>query len=120
MFKNSKYRAVKSEYNGIKFPSKLEMNCYKALEELKNQGKLKYVIRQAPFDLPGGYRHYIDFLAVTGTNKNVFIESKGRDLSTGKMKRKQVESIYGINVHVVTKASEIKDISEFNSQSVCF
>jgi hypothetical protein len=100
-----KFKAIACERDGLKFPSKLERKCYDTLKSLQNQGKIRMILRQVPFDLPG-CKHTIDFCVFTSENV-VFIESKGRDLPMGKLKRKQVEEVYQINIHV---AKDPKDI----------
>jgi len=104
-----KYGAIACERDGIKFPSKLERNCFDKLKSLKNQGKIRMIIRQIPFDLPGGFKHVIDFCVFTAEHV-LFIESKGRDLPMGKLKRLQVEELHDIPIYVVKDPSEISKI----------
>lgn len=103
--KASKYRAIPTVVDGIRFDSKAEAYFYKHLQIKKKHGAVDYIIRQVPFDLPGGYRHRVDFMTVQtgmyGTSTINYYEVKGRDLSTGKMKRRQVEELYGIKIRVV-------------------
>ena len=73
---------------------------------LQKAGLFKFFIRQASFDLPGQATHKVDY-CIFMQDRVLFIEAKGRDLPIGKLKRKQVEDIYGIQVHVVKKAGEI-------------
>lgn len=107
--KKNKFGAKSCVFGGIKFPSKLEMHCYQYLETMQDCGVVKYIIRQVPFDLPGGTTHKVDFMAVTDKD-NVFIEAKGRDLALGKLKRLQVEELYKITISVVTSPLQIKNI----------
>ena len=103
--KVSKYRATPTVEDGIRFDSKAEAAFYGKLKLEKLCGVINYIIRQVSFDLPGGYKHRVDFMTVTncmgGRQLNCFYEVKGRDLSLGKMKRKQVEDLYGIKIHVM-------------------
>jgi hypothetical protein len=101
-----KYGAKRCERDGIKFPSKLERGCYDVLMSQKDKGLVLFVIRQIPFDLPGGAVHKIDYCVFTKENV-IFIEAKGRDLAMGKMKRLQVEELYNVTIHVVTEPSQI-------------
>jgi len=105
----NKFGAKSCEFNGVKFPSKLEMHCYQYLKSMQDSGIVKYIIRQIPFDLPGNATHKVDFMAVTDKG-NVFIEAKGRDLALGKLKRLQVEEIHKIIIHVITAPLQIKNI----------
>ena len=84
--------------DGIIFDSKKEMNYYL---KLKIDPDIKFFLRQVPFDIPGGYKHRVDFMAVMKDGSIRWIEVKGMDLPQGKMKRKQVESIYNITIEVV-------------------
>jgi len=76
---------------------------------MKECGVVRYIIRQVPFDLPGGAKHLVDFMVVNEKG-NIFFESKGRDLPMGKLKRKQVEELYDIIVHVITHVNQIKEL----------
>jgi hypothetical protein len=53
--------------------------------------------------LPGGVRHFIDYVLFHVDDTVEFVEIKGRDLPIGKMKRKQVEDLYNIDITVITK-----------------
>ena len=104
-----KFNAQRVEKDGIKFPSKLEKQCYEILKKLMEDGIILFFLRQVPFDLPGPSRHQVDFCIFTENNV-IFIEAKGRDLPMGKLKRKQVEEIYSIPSHVVKKPLEINEV----------
>ena len=58
-------------------------------------------------DLPGHYdngrivRHYVDFMVCLPDDTFRYLEVKGRDLPMGKLKRKQVEDIYKIQIELV-------------------
>jgi hypothetical protein len=103
--KPSKYRAVPTVVDGIRFDSKAEAEYFKDLKWRVKEGWFTYILRQIPFDLPGGYKHRVDFMAVTdcghGEMNIEYYEVKGKDIGTGKMKRKQVEEIYGVKIHVM-------------------
>ena len=95
-----KYCAVRCERGAIKFPSLLERAVYDRLKWWESAGKLRMVLRQTLFDLPGGVKHFVDFQVFTD-EEVLFVEAKGRDLETGKMKRLMCEEICGIEIHVV-------------------
>lgn len=105
----NKFGAKKCTLNNLNFPSKLEMHCYQYLKSMQDCGIVKYIIRQVPFDLPGGTTHKVDFMVATDKG-NIFIEAKGRDLALGKLKRLQVEELYKIIIHTVTAPLQIKNI----------
>ena len=104
-----KYGAVRCERDDIKFPSKLERDCYDWLQILKDQGKIRLFLRQIPFDLPGKSKHSVDFCVFTEENV-LFVEAKGRDLAMGKLKRKQVEDLYPVDIHIAKSVSDLNKI----------
>ena len=106
-----KFGAIKCERNGIKFPSKLERACYDLLLILQKRGDIRMFLRQVAFDIPGSAKHVVDFGVFTEESV-LFIEAKGRDLPMGKLKRKQVEELFDIDVHVAKTPSELKTIVE--------
>lgn len=111
--KTSKYRAKPTTIDGIRFHSKKEADYYQKLKHRQEKGEISRFHRQILFDLPGGIKHYVDFMVI----KNVYagyldnpdlyelqieyIEVKGRDTPLGKMKRKQCEQIYNIEIKLV-------------------
>jgi hypothetical protein len=101
-----KFGAIRCERDHIKFPSKLERSVYDVLIRRKDEGAVVLLLRQIGLDLPGGYKHVVDFLVFT-EDDCLFVEAKGKDLAEGKRKRIQCEAIYGIVIHVVTKPEEI-------------
>ena len=58
----SKYKNVRTTYNGILYHSKKEADTARDLDLRVKSGDLTYWIRQVPFDLPGGVRYIADFL----------------------------------------------------------
>lgn len=105
--KKSKYRGVLCEADRLKFPSKKHRAYYLQLRAEQAAGLIKFFLREVPFDLPGQYengrvvRHYVDFAIISKDDRVKWVEVKGRDLAMGKMKRAQVEEIYGIRIEVV-------------------
>ena len=104
-----KFGATACERNSIKFPSKLERSCYDWLIGMKKRGKIRMFLRQIPFDLPGGSKHFVDFCIFTETDV-LFVEAKGRDLPVGKLKRKQAEELYDVDIHVVTEPQQLEKL----------
>ena len=104
-----KYNAVPSNRDNIKFPSKLERDCYDVLKDYKTSKNIRFFLRQIPFDIPGSAKHNVDFEVFTHGGV-YFVEAKGRDLAMGKLKRLQVEEIYDIDIHVVTTPTELKTL----------
>ena len=106
-----KFGAVRCERDALKFPSKLERAVYDQLKMLENAEKVRMVLRQIPFDLPGGTKHFVDYCVFTPQNV-LFIEAKGRDLEPGRLKRKLVESLYSLDIHVVKTIGQLHEVLE--------
>ncbi|MDZ4341329.1 MAG: DUF1064 domain-containing protein [Candidatus Binatia bacterium] len=100
----SKFNAVICEADRLKFPSKKHRAFYLRLRAEQQAGAIKFFLREVPFDLPGQYdngrvvRHYVDFAVIHNDGTVSWHEVKGRDLPMGKLKRAQVEELYGIKV----------------------
>jgi hypothetical protein len=103
----NKFRAKITEADGIKFSSKKEARVFRELQARQHMKDIKFFLMQVPFLLPGvadngkRTRHYLDFLVVRTDGQIEYIEVKGRDLALGKLKRRQVEELYGIKIQVV-------------------
>ena len=95
-----KYRAKETWVDNIRFPTKLEARCYEWLKLRQQAGDVRWFIRQPMFDLGGGVRHKVDFLAVLATGGIELIEAKGRDIPEGKARRKIVEAKYGVKIQL--------------------
>lgn len=103
----SKHRNIISEADHIKFPSKKHRAHYLLLKAMQEAGEIRFFLREIPFDLIGHYengrviRHYVDFALIMKDGSVRWQEVKGRDLSTGKIKRLQTEEIYNIKIEVI-------------------
>jgi len=104
-----KFHAKKTEVDGIKFPSRLEARVYCQLKLLRKSNLFLFFLRQIPFDLPGPSKHFVDF-CVFYKNGVKFIEAKGRDLPVGRLKRKQAEDLYQINIAVIKNIKQLNEI----------
>jgi hypothetical protein len=100
-------RAIASKYRNIRtghYASRKEAKYAEELSLRQKAGDISFWLEQVPFQLPGGVIHRLDFAIFKGL-KGIYevdwVEVKGKDLAMGKLKRKQVESIYGIHVQVV-------------------
>lgn len=113
MFKlRHKYGAKRSESDGISFPSKLERDCYNYLNSLKAEGKILFFLRQVPFDLPSNKArrvHRVDFMVFT-LDSVILIESKGRDLEAGKLRRELTESLFNVDINVVKSVKQLRGL----------
>lgn len=84
--------------DGIVFASRREMRRYRELRNLRKQGIVLFFLRQTPFHLPGGIRYLADFLVVWRYGPITVEDVKGLRTDTYKLKKKQVEEIYGIRI----------------------
>jgi len=98
-----KFHAIRCEMHGKKFSSKAERNFYVKLLEKTTSGDVLFFLRQVPFELPGGVKHFIDFEVFFADGTVEFVEVKGLDTPMGKAKRKMVEDLYPIKITVVYK-----------------
>jgi len=99
-----KFKAKPTTADGIRFDSKLESRYYQQLKFRQKAGDLIFFLRQVPFYLPANVRYVVDFVEFNSDGSVEFIDCKGYDTPTSKMKRKQVEAIYPIKIKLVTKA----------------
>jgi hypothetical protein len=104
--KTSKYKSVPTIVDGIRFHSKKEAEHYKDLKFRQELGEISYFLMQVPFRLPGGIRYLCDFMVVHTNERRAYelidyIDIKGYDTKISKLKRKQVEEIYGIEIKLV-------------------
>lgn len=96
-----KFNAIRTECDGIKFPSKLEAKYYEQFKLKKLAGEVLFFLRQVPFHLAGGVRYVADFLVFYVDGSCDVVEVKGFDTAMGKMKRKMVEAEYPVQIKVV-------------------
>lgn len=96
-----KFRAMRTERDGIKFPSKKEANYYDMLKILQKGGIVLFFLRQVPFHLPGNIKYTVDF-QVFYTNGDIrFIDVKGYKTKDFIRNKKQVEALYPVIIKVV-------------------
>ena len=100
--KRSKYGNRRTEAYGLKFDSMHEANVYQELMLRVKAGELKVVLRQVPFDLPGGIRYFADFVAIRPDNsiEGVY-DAKSEITKKNRVyinKKKQLMALYGIEI----------------------
>ncbi len=98
-----KFNATRTEYDGIRFDSKLEARYYEYLQTFEVEGELLFFLRQAPFHLLGGTRLVIDFVEFWADGTVRFTDVKGVETDSFKIKRREVEAKFGIEINVVKK-----------------
>ena len=111
----NKYNAKKTIYNGIKFDSLFELDCWQYLEKLESEGKIKDLNRQIKFELlPANsvYRalNYVaDFTFFVG-NRYIVADAKGYITPEFKIKQKIFFDKYKNQIHIFKKLSDIDNI----------
>lgn len=95
-----KYNSKETWVDNLRFPSKLEARCYEWLKLRQQAGEVLWFVRQVGFDLGGGVRHKVDFLAALATGGFDLIDAKGKDIAEGKARRKIVEAKYGVKIQL--------------------
>lgn len=99
----SKYKNIACYEDGIRFDSKLEREYYNKLKSQKDNGEISYFLLQVPFMLPGKIKYVCDFMVVHLNGSIQYIDTKGFDTPISKLKRKQVKSLYGVEIEIITK-----------------
>lgn len=100
----SKYRAVPTWVDGIRFPSKKEAARYSELKLLERAGQIRNLELQPAFDITingvkvGTYR--ADFSYFTDAGR-VVEDTKGMDTRLSKFKRKCVEAARGFKIIIL-------------------
>jgi len=98
-----KYKAVKTEADGIRFDSKIEARYYEQLKLRQRAGEVVFFLRQVPLHLPGSVRYVVDFQEFHSDGSVHFVDVKGMETKEFKTKKRIVESIYPITIEVVKK-----------------
>ena len=99
----SKYNAKRTVVDGINFPSRLEASYFCALKLWQQQGSVKYFLRQVPLWLPGNVRYVVDFVVFHADGTVHYVECKGFMNAMAKLKIRQAEALYPINIEIITK-----------------
>jgi hypothetical protein len=102
----TKYRAVRTEVDGISFPSKREDHRYLSLKLLEKGGLIRGLELQPTYSIDINGRHIckvkLDFRYWDRQEQKTVVEdSKGMDNPLSRLKRKLVEAQYGIEVRLV-------------------
>lgn len=98
-----KFKAQRSEADGISFPSKLERDYYHHLLLLKRAKEVLFFLRQVAIHLPGNTKYVCDFQVFYQNGEVEFVDVKGMITPLFIHKQKQVESLYPFRLKVVRK-----------------
>lgn len=96
-----KFNAVRTECDGIKFPSKKEARSYEHIKARKLSGEILFFLRQVPLHLAGGVRYVVDFLTFNTDGSVHFLDSKGMRTPIYIAKKKIVEATYPITIEEI-------------------
>ena len=97
-----KYAATATVVDGIRFDSKREAKLYASLKARKEDGEVAFFLRQVPIHLPGGTKLVVDFLVFfTDGRPPEFLDAKGIETAVFKVKRREVEAAYPIQIITV-------------------
>lgn len=97
-----KYAATATVVDGIRFDSKREARLYESLKARRQAGEVAFFLRQVPIHLPGGTKLVVDFLVFfTDGRPPEFLDAKGIETAVFKVKRREVEAAYPIQIITV-------------------
>lgn len=96
-----KFKAKRTECDGINFSSKLEQRWYNIIKDLQQSGEVLFFLRQVPFHLPGEVIYRADFMLFFTDGHVEIWEAKGFDTPEWLIKKKLVEAIYPIEIKIV-------------------
>lgn len=96
-----KFHAIACERNGIKFASKAERAYYDKLVILQKTGEVLFFLTQVPMRLQGGTRYICDFLIFNADGSVRFVDVKGVATDSFKIKKREIEALYPIEIEVV-------------------
>lgn len=103
LYARHKFKAKPQTVDGIRFASKLERQFYDHLKLLKKKGDVVFFLMQVPFHLPGGTKYVSDFQIFWKKGDVTFVDVKGIETATFKLKKRQVEALYPVQLVVVKK-----------------
>lgn len=98
-----KFNAKRTEYNGRKYPSKLEAKYAAYLDTLVASGDIIFFLQQVPFLLPGGIIYRLDFMEFHKNGDIIFTDVKGVETKEFILKKKLMEDTYPFTLNIVKK-----------------
>lgn len=96
-----KFNARPTERDGKKFRSLKEAEWYEKLKHRQEIGEILFFLREIPFDLPGGTKYRLDYMAFLADGTVQLIEVKGFKNPLGMLKIKQVMDLYNVTIEIV-------------------
>lgn len=98
--RRQKYSAKAVEVDGMRFDSKKEAKRYVDLTRLRAAGVVSHFLRQVPFHLPGKTRFVCDFVVFWSDGRVTYEDVKGIQTETFRLKKRQVEELYPVEIEV--------------------
>ena len=102
--RKNKYGNERCEVDGKKFDSRHEADVYTKLVYLRAAGEIKVIMRQVPFDLPGGVIYKADFCTIDKNGIFHVIDAKSAATARDKtyiIKKKQLAAIWGLTIEEI-------------------
>lgn len=101
--KKSKYRAVKTEIDGIMFDSKHEAARYQELRLLEQAGEISNLRLQVPFELIAKSKYgrsikYVADFVYNDRNGLIVEDAKGMKTPVYRLKKRMMAEKYGIKI----------------------
>ena len=96
-----KFNARAVVIDGIHFDSAKEGRYFSELKLRQQAGEVLCFLLQVPIHLPGQTRLVVDFLDFHADGSVHFVDAKGVQTETFKLKRRQVEDLYPFDIEVV-------------------
>jgi len=102
-FDRNKYRAIRTEVDGIKFASKREAERYSGLKHLLRAGEISNLRLQVPYVIEvNGQKicmYIADFVYFDNdTNQEVVEDAKGMSTPVFRLKKKLLRAVLGIEI----------------------
>lgn len=96
-----KYQARAVETPDRRYDSKREARYAAELQLRKRAGEVVFWLEQVPLHLPGKTKYVVDFVEFRADGSVRFVDVKGVETETFKLKKRQVEALYPLEIEVV-------------------
>lgn len=98
-----KFGARRTEANGRAYASKAEARYAQGLALQQRAGELLFWLEQVPVPLPGKTKYVVDFVEFWANGTVRFVDVKGVQTETFRLKKRQVEEIYPFEIEVIKR-----------------
>lgn len=98
--RKSKYGAIPTVIDGIRFDSRREAKYYEQLKLRVAAGEVRMFLRQVPFHLPGGTKLVVDFEIHEADGRVRYVDVKGRETPVFRLKKREVEHHYPVEIEL--------------------